>query len=294
MARLTPSERHRIVKLIRKGFNKSYVAKIFGVTRKTVYKWWNRAKKARYFLFRDKKRESIRRKITEKVELSILALRATFKWGCARIQQGLMKLPKFMRDAFEIIVQGAKLSRQAINNLLRKHGLNGYKREQKSWKFFRAKFVDELWQLDIKGYFIVEGKKYWILVCMDDYSRYILLAELFNQDLTTKDVTDSLERLMKKIKRKPKMILIDNGKQFKETWEEWCKSKDIEPKYAHPYYPQDKGKIERAIRNISEEFVKLLKWFPKWLGKLREYVRWYNKDRINRGINCTPAEVYLA
>jgi transposase InsO family protein len=62
----------------------------------------------------------------------------------------------------------------------------------------------------------------------------------------------------------PLYFLTDNN-LFKEEWDKWCKANGIEPLYAHPYYPQDKGKIERAIRNFVEEFVYLLKKFPEWL-----------------------------
>ena len=30
---------------------------------------------------------------------------------------------------------------------------------------------------------------------------------------------------------------------------------------------------------------------PKRLSKLGEYVKWHNKDRFHRGINCKPAEL---
>ena len=39
------------------------------------------------------------------------------------------------------------------------------------------KSPDELWQIDFKGPFSVGGKKYWFLVCIDDYSRFIVSAE---------------------------------------------------------------------------------------------------------------------
>jgi len=35
---------------------------------------------------------------------------------------------------------------------------------------------NELWQLDIKGPFKIENKKYYFVICIDDYSRYLLLA----------------------------------------------------------------------------------------------------------------------
>ena len=101
-----------------------------------------------------------RGKITIEVEIMILYLRTTFAWGTARIQQGLMNLPKFMLAKTEVYVQNFKLSRTSINNILKKHGINGYRRKSKSWKFFRAKKPNELWQLDIKGPFRVNGKKF--------------------------------------------------------------------------------------------------------------------------------------
>ena len=115
------------------------------------------------------------------------------------------------------------------------------------------------------------------------------LSEQFDHDPPTRELIECLDR----IGRKPEGILSDNGSQFKRTWEKWCKENSIEPHFAHPYYPQDKGKVERCIRNVSEEFVKLLRRFPEWLnGKIQEYREWYNMDRFHRGINNFPARLY--
>jgi len=63
--------------------------------------------------------------------------------------------------------------------------------------------------------------------------------------------------------------------------------------FAHPYYPQDKGKVERMIRNLNQEFVHLLRKFPGWLdGKIHEYRDWFNNDRFHRRINGFPARLY--
>lgn len=291
--RLTPEQRHLMIDNVRKGINVSEVARIFNVTRKTVYLWWNRTKKARNYLFGNKKREYKKRKLTDKIISYIVALRTSFKWGTARIQQALIKLPKFMRDVFEVIVQKVRLSRQTINNVLKEFGINGYERKFKVWKFFRAKYSDELWQLDIKGPFKVEGKKYWIILCIDDYSRYIILTSIFNRALKTNDIVDLLKNTIQKTKIKPKSILTDNGPQFWDEWEIWCNERNIQPLFAHPYYPQDKGKIERSIRNLTEEFVNLLTSFPEWINHLNEYVRWYNKDRFHWGIHDYPKDIYF-
>lgn len=290
VGKLTPNERHLTVNAVRKGLKKSYVARVFGITRRTLYKWWNRAKKARNYLFRDKPRVRKKKKVTEAIELSILKIRHTFKWGTARIQQGLQKLPNFMKQVLGKIVQNFKLSRVTINNVLKQHGLNGYAKQYKHWKFFRAEKPNKLWQLDLKGPFRVQGKKYWFLTCIDDYSRYMLLFKKFEYALTIKEIEQLIEPLIKKYK--PEKILTDNN-PFKEEWKEWCREHGVEAVFAHPYYPQDKGKVERAIRNLNEEFIKLLKQFPHWLNNLESYRRWYNKERFSRGIDARPAQLYI-
>lgn len=283
--RLTRDQRYLIGNAIDRGVNKSLVAKVFGVCRKTVYKWFKRRKH-----LSDRKRKPRKSKITVKVEYSILALRNSFDWGTARIQQGLMNLPPYMREALPGCVQGVRLSRTAINNVLKKHKLNGYKKKNEGWKFFRAKKPDELWQLDIKGHFTLEGKKYWFVICIDDYSRYIVLNKCLDHYPDTHKVFKLLRPHINK--HKPEKILTDNGIQFRESWKKLCKSKNIEPIFAHPYYPQDKGKVERAIRNITEEFINLLKKFPEWLNKITQYTHWFNTQRYHRGINTTPKALY--
>jgi len=281
--RLSVEARNLIGECVDRVGNKSLVARVFGVERATVYKW-NRRRKH----LKDRKRKQ-HGKITEEVELAILALRTVFQWGSGRIKQGLQSLPDFMKKALPNFVENVVVSRTSINDVLKKHKLNGYKKNYKTWKFFRASKKDELWQLDLKGPFDVQGKKYWILVCIDDYSRYMLLSYQQDKDFTTYDITSLLERLPSK----PEKILTDHGPQFRKLWEKWCKEYNIRPIYAHPYYPQDKGKVERTIRNITEEFVNLLRNFPSWInGKLEEYRIWFNEKRFHRGINTVPIVLY--
>jgi len=135
----------------------------------------------------------------------------------------------------------------------------------------------------------LQGKKHWFLVCIDDYSRFLVLAEQFDHEPTTQEVTALLERQ----KRLPKVILSDHGSQFRENWKEWCKQHHIEPHFAHPSYPQDKGKVERCIQNLNREFVNHLRKFPGWLkGKIHEYRDWFNRSRFHGGIKAFPAELY--
>jgi transposase len=97
--RLDPGVRGLFGKLLKKGLTVTKIAELLDTTRQTVHRWLKRAKHVGRESYRDKPRAPRQRKVTEGVELSILALRNTLSWGTARIQQGLVKLPGFMREA---------------------------------------------------------------------------------------------------------------------------------------------------------------------------------------------------
>ena len=288
VVRLSPDIRGAFRKLTKQKLTVTGIAKMFNTTRQTVYRWLGRGKHPGSETFKDKPRQPRESKVTAEVELSLLKLRTTFRWGTARIQQGLYNLPHFIVDSVQC-VQEVKLSRETINNVLARNNQNGYQHEFKRWKFFRAKEPDELWQIDFKGPFTVQGKKYWFLVCIDDYSRFIISAEQFDHELTTAETVAVLERQ----KRLPKAILSDHGSQFKEQWKDWCNQHRIEAHFAHPSYPQDKGKVERCIQNLNREFINPLRKFPAWVkDKLGDYKDWFNHSRFHRGVNAFPADLY--
>lgn len=282
--RLNASTRSLIADAIQRDIKISRICEVFDVTRKTVRKWSKRKR------FNDKKRKPKESKIIFEVEYSILALRKSFDWGTARIQQGLKSLPSFILNTIPDLVQGITLSRQAINSVLKKHKLNGYKNKKKTWKFFRAKKPNELWQIDFKEY-VLYGKKQYFLVMIDDHSRFLLLFKHFDHCPSTKEVCEAIKPLVDK--HKPESILADNGSQFRKKWKKFLKWNGVKPLSAHPYYPQDKGKVERAIRNLAEEFIHLIKKWPEWINNILDYLMWYNFKRYHRGIQGHPANVYL-
>jgi hypothetical protein len=286
--RLSPDVRGAFRKLAKKDLTVTGIAQLFSTIRQAVYRWLGRGGHRGTETFKDKPRQPKESRVTVEVELSILKLRTTFKWGTARVQQGLCNLPVFILESVNC-VQGVVLSREAVNSVLAGNNQDGCQNEFERWIFFRAGEPDELWRVGFGGPFGVRGKRHWFLVCVDDYSVFIVCAERFEHELTTAEVTAVLERQ----RRLLKAILSDHGQQFKEQWRDWCGRHGVEAHFAHPSYPEDKGKVERCIQNLNREFVDHLRKFPRWLnGKLDGYKQWFNNSRFYRGVKAYPADLY--
>jgi len=112
----------------------------------------------------------------------------------------------------------------------------------------------------------LNGKKYELLVVIDDYSRYILKLHVFGHSPDIAEITQIIKPLIDKFH--PKNILTDNN-PFADIWAYWCFQEGVKAVFANPYYTQDKGKVERTIRNISaEELVYIFMNFGK--GSMRK------------------------
>ena len=284
--RLTPEQRRLLGKLARTTIPKKLLMVSFSVSRKTVWHWG----KQNLHYVSDLPRTNHRFKITVETEITIIAFRNNFGYGTARIQQRLFCAPAFELEQMEVKVQGVELSRQSINEVFKKWGINGYRRKhKKSWKFFRATCPNELWQLDLKR-FRFRGKKYEMLVVIDDYSRFILLLHVFDHCPNISEITEAIKDIVQE--HHPHNILTDNN-PFQDSWAEWCEEQKVTALFAHPYYPQDKGKVERTIRNVTEEFIDLLGKFTMFFERLQEYREWFNKKRYHRGIKDYPANLFV-
>ena len=299
MSYVTPEMRRIMVMAKKTGKKTKEIAEFLGVSRKTVWKWNKRAYHPGKESFRDKSRKPhhIHKKVNPFIENAIIILRDSFNWGTQRIKSSLQSPPPYIKFLLEHVLgewQSIEISRQTINNVLKNHRRNGspYKRGKKNWHYFRAKMPNDLWQMDIKGPFRIEGRKQYALIVIDDNSRYILHCNIYDK-IKTDDVVQSLKRAIEKYGR-PKKILVDNDKRFAREFEKWCSKMDIEVEHAPPYYPQAKGKVERAIRNFNEEFLKLNKVFKNILSLLHEFIEWFNNHRYHMGIHDYPANVYFS
>jgi hypothetical protein len=183
------------------------------------------------------------------------------------------------------------LSRETINNVLARNNQNGYQREFKRWKFFRAKTPDELWQIDFKGPFTVHGKKYWFLICIDDYSRFLIVAEQFNHEPKTREVTDLLERQ----KSLPKAILSDHGPQFKEKWKRWCRQHGVEAAFCSSLLSSGQGQGGKVHPEPQQGVCISSKEVPRLVERqttpIQGVVQPFTVPQRNRNASCKAIRV---
>ena len=302
MCGITPEIRELIVKARRNGKKVKDIAEMFDASRKTVWKWCKRISKKGWPNYRDRSRKPhrIHRKTTPNAEEVILVLRDSFNWGTQRIMVALLSPSPYIQYLLETVpgeeLRKIKLSRQSINNVLKRHKINDspYKKNKREWKFFRAEFPNDMWQIDIKGPFLIDGERMNALLILDDYSRFLVSVHLF-KSITTDVVTQALDQCISTY-NSPGKILADNGPQFRDTFEKWCTEpkRGIDVVHAPPFYPQCKGKIERCIRNFNEEYIRLDKVFENASALVGEYQEWYNNKRYNSGVHDVPVNLYLS
>ena len=189
-------------------------------------------------------------------------------------------------------------SKQKIRETLAAELHKQFKRPKQLRKvYFKSK--DNIWNADLIIMPQQNNYKY-ILTVMDGYTRYAWTVPL--KDKKGETVANAFEEIMKKSKRKPNKLWVDQGKEFYNQHmykifkfkNEDILEKDENGEYKnHIYSVFNSGKnpvIERFNKTLTN---KLWKQFTvqenqKWLNILQKITSKYN-NTIHRTINTTPS-----
>ena len=191
-------QRIELVTLARKpGANISELARRFGVSRKTIYKWLNRDDMDD----RSRRPQSSPKRTPQAQEARILATRDDHPaWGARKIAHILS------RDSSII------LASSTVNSILRRNGRISPEasRTATAWQRFEHPFPNDLWQMDFKGYFSTshEGRCHPLTI-LDDHSRYNLCLDAQGNE-RHESVQAALLRVFERYGL-PKCINTDNG-----------------------------------------------------------------------------------
>jgi transposase InsO family protein len=191
------------------------------------------------------------------------------------------------------------VSRKQIRHVLKIHGLlqghdSSFDRPQEGGKGsrrFEADYASQLYQMDLTYVYLTGIPVLYLVVIVDDYSRFCVGAELcFDQK------GDSLIGVLhNSILRhgKPQKLLTDQGSGF-YSWsavhtqfQQYLDDQEIEHIVSDPHSPQTQGKVERLIQTIKRECLGRVRFndYSEAVKGIADYIRGYNFGRPHQGID---------
>jgi len=290
------SVRHEFVLLAQQpDANLALLARRFGISRKTAYKWLRRYRTwgAGSLIDYSRRPHTSPARTSEQLEQRVLGLRHQHPaWGGRKLHARLLALG-----------HAHVPSPSTITAILRRHGrLHGGPRagQPRAWQRFEHACPNDLWQMDFKGHFgLTDGSRCHPLTVLDDHSRYAL-GLLPCRDETTATVRAALAVLFRRYGL-PRRILMDNGPPWggePDLYTEltvWLLRLGVQVSHGRPRHPQTQGKDERFHRTFRAE-VLAQQTFSSVPDCQEPFERWrhtYNHERPHEALRlAVPASRY--
>jgi transposase InsO family protein len=223
-----------------------------GISRKTGYKWCQRAARegAAGLADRSRRPRTSPARTAAAVEEVVVALRIAHPtWGGRKIhdrliQQGVTGVP----------------APSTVTGILRRHGLLAAEADApRRWQRFAHAAPNDLWQLDFMGHLpLADGRRVHPLTLLDDHSRFALglvACPHERQDLVREHLTAVFRHY-----GLPVAILTDNGPPWGTSGaggvtalEAWLLRLGIGLWHGRAYHPQTQGKVERLHGTIAAD-----------------------------------------
>jgi transposase InsO family protein len=236
------------------GVNFSALCRLFGVSRKTGYKWLKRGADAAGLSDLSRRPHHSPRRTAEMIEAQVLEVRKHHKaWGGRKIRRVLQNQGNQQVPAASTITAILHRHEQIDPDEAQKH---------KPMQRFERERPNELWQMDFKGYFALSAGGYCHpLTVIDDHSRFLVgLKACPNQ--TSETVKTQLTSIFQRFGL-PERMLMDNGSAWgfdqesrHTTLTAWLIQLGIAISHGRPYHPQTQGKDERLNRTLLDEVIK--------------------------------------
>jgi transposase InsO family protein len=165
-------------------------------------------------------------------------------------------------------------------------------------RFFERATPNQMWQSDIFT-FRLGGRYAYLVAFLDDYSRYLVGADLFRSP--TAHAVIEVYRVAAGEFRPPKEMLTDNGRQY-TSWrgtsrfEAELKKDHVAHFKSRPQHPMTLGKIERFWSTLWQDFLVRAQFesFESARERIKLWIKHYNHKRPNQGIDgLCPADRFF-
>ena len=270
----------------------------FGISRKTGYKWLQRAGPDVAVLDaanRSRRPLSSPWQLSASIETQILRLRNDYPaWGARKLRALLEPL----LEAGQVLPAAS-----TVHQVLVRHGCITAEASKASEPFHRFEHPapNILWQMDYKGHFpLLNGQRCHPLTVLDDHSRFNLVLHASYNEQTA----PTQQALIQAFRRYglPQRMTMDNGSPWGNDRQHgftpltvWLMQLGIRIGHSRPYHPQTQGKDERFHRTLKLEVLRNTS-FANTEECQQRFDQWrelYNHTRPHEALNFqTPSNRY--
>jgi len=292
------SERIRFIARLEEGESVAELAREFGISTKTAFKFWGRWKREGVLGLEDRSHavDRIPHRTPDEIVALMIALRNEHpNWG-ARI----------LKTRLETLYPGVRIpSAGTVHAWIKKHGLTRARKQRMRTPpsvstLRRSETPNDIWATDFKGQFRLGNSKLcYPLTVTDLFSRYIVGCEAL-EGTKADPVWDVFEMLFSEFGI-PSAIRSDNGTPFASTGlagltnlsVKWLRL-GIRLERIEPGHPEQNGQHERMHRTLKEETTR-----PAGSNLIQQqerfdsFVEEFNQIRPHRALDMKcPATAY--
>jgi len=207
---------------------------------------------------------------------------------------GFKRIQDYLKSKHLVVV-----TRKQIRAVLKEHGLlealdSSFDREpepEKGTRRFEAKYPGQLYQMDVTYVYITGIPVLYLIVIVDDCSRFCVAADLCSDQKGTTLIEVLHNACVSH--GKPVKLLTDQGSGF-YTWsmertafQKYLDDMKIEHIVSEPHNPQTAGKVERLIQTIKKELLEKVRFngYEDARRGIEDFIKSYNFERPHQGIN---------
>jgi transposase InsO family protein len=188
--------------------------------------------------------------------------------------------------------------RKQIRHVLKNHGLleghdSSFDRKEEGGKGsrrFEASYAGEMYQMDVSYVYLTGVPVQYLIVIVDDYSRFCVGAELCHDQKA--DTLIGVLHNACTLHGKPRKLLTDQGSGFyswsarQTQFQQYLDDQEVEHIVGNPHSPQSQGKVERLIQTIKKECLRRVRFnsFSEAAQGIADFIRGYNFGRPHQGI----------
>lgn len=279
-----PKARKQATNLVKRGFSKAQVARIYGVHRATIGKWMKKATKhsTEHIQTTSSAAHNHHNQLPQETVNKVIALRKQTKRCVVIIHH-------------QLALEGVSISLSSVKRILKRYKLlrpmKRHIRDDTRFPRPSASKPGDLVQADTIHYVYADYSRAYIYAVIDLYSR-MAYAE-FQPKISSSVSLSVLSRAQKYFPFSIDTLQTDNGQEFGQKFFYNLKSHHIRLRHSRVRRPNDNAHIERFNRTLQEECFDGFHPNPTTANRrLKAFIAYYNFRRLHLGINClTPSQM---